>query len=42
MFYGVTKIKKTGRWQALTNGKYLGTFEKELDAAKAVKDYESQ
>ena len=41
-YYGVTKHKKTGHWQAMVEGKYLGTFKEELDAARAVNAYFSQ
>lgn len=37
-YQGVSPLKSSGKWQASYQGKYLGSFDTELKAAKAVRD----
>ena len=37
-YQGVSPLKSSGKWQASYQGKYLGSFDTEMKAAKAVRD----
>lgn len=37
-YQGVSPLKSSGKWQASYQGKYLGSFNTEMKAAKAVRD----